>query len=201
MIAIQVGVGFPFFSACERTLVYICVKDQAAPTSTQYRIRDGHCRGLEVPFSQPRYKKHKMLWHIKVPRQGSNDRTITTQPVISQVSFYLPQHSAFYRSPKFCYIKKHTNVVHKRVSHPSELVTPHQRVNVDTLLQSFIIVNKLLQYTKLIIRIAIITCTIYLNYAGTSVVSSLLATPAPPLSSHPLRRTLTITTTATRLFS
>ena len=31
-----------------------------------------------------------------------------------------------------------------------------------------------------------ITYTIYLNYAGISVVSSLLATPAPPLSLHPL---------------
>ena len=51
------------------------------------------------------------------------------------------------------------------------------------------------------IRIATITCTVYLNCAGTSVVSSLLATPAPPLSSHPLRRTLTITTTTTCLFS
>ena len=92
-------------------------------------------------------------------------------------------------------------MVHKRVGHPSESVTPHQRVDVDTLSQSFITVNKLLQYTKLIVRIATITYTIYLNCAGTSVVSSLLATPAPPLSSHPLRRTLTITTTATRLFS
>ena len=93
------------------------------------------------------------------------------------------------------------NVFHKRMAHPSEWLTPHQRVDVNTLLQLFITVNKLLQYTKLIIRIATITCTIYLNCASTSVVSSLLTTPAPPLSSHPLRRALTIATTATRLFS
>ena len=54
---------------------------------------------------------------------------------------------------------------------------------------------------KLLVRISTIACTIYFNCAGTGVVSSLLATPAPPLSSHPLRRTLTVTTTATRLFS
>ena len=33
-------------------------------------------------------------------------------------------------------------------------------------------------------RITTVTYTIYLNYAGTSVVSSLLATPAPPLFLH-----------------
>ena len=92
-------------------------------------------------------------------------------------------------------------MVYKRVGYLSESATPHQRVNVKIILHTFIIVNKLLQYTKLIIRITTITCTIYLNYVGISVVSSLLTTPVPPLSLYPLQRTLTITITTTRLFS
>ena len=92
-------------------------------------------------------------------------------------------------------------MVHKRVGTPSESAAPHRRVDVETLSRTFVTVNKLLRYTKLIIRIITITYTIYLNYVGTNVVSSLVVTPASPLSSHPLQRTLAIATAATSLFS
>ena len=72
-------------------------------------------------------------------------------------------------------------MVHKRARYPSERATLHQRVNVEMLSRTFITVNKLLRYTKLIIRIATITYTIYLNYVGISIISSLLITPALPL--------------------
>ena len=77
-------------------------------------------------------------------------------------------------------------MIHKRADHLSERITPHEYVNINMLLQFLITVNKLLQYTKLIIRITTITCTIYLNCVGISVMSSLLTTPAPLLSAHPL---------------
>ena len=84
------------------------------------------------------------------------------------------------------FLKKMTNVVHKRARHPSERATLHWRVDVETLSRTFIIVNKLLRYIKLIIRTTTITYTIYLNCVGISIMSSLLITPAPPLSLHPL---------------
>ena len=77
-------------------------------------------------------------------------------------------------------------MIYKRADHPSERITPYEYVNINMLLQFLITVNKLLQYTKLIIRITTITYTIYLNYVGISVMSSLLITPALLLSAHPL---------------
>ena len=57
-----------------------------------------------------------------------------------------------------------------------------------------------MQYTTLIMRNATITYTIYLNCVGTSVMSSLLATPAQLLILDPLLYTLTITISTTYLF-
>ena len=78
------------------------------------------------------------------------------------------------------------NVVYKQADYPSERIILYKYVNIYTLLQFLITVNKLLQYTKLIIRITTITYTIYLNCVGTSIISSLLITPVPPLFTHPL---------------
>ena len=77
-------------------------------------------------------------------------------------------------------------MVYKQADYLSERIIPHKYVNINILLQFLITVNKLLQYTKLIIKITTITCTIYLNYVGISVISSLLITPAPLLFTHPL---------------
>ena len=68
-------------------------------------------------------------------------------------------------------------MVHKRADYLSERITPHEYVNINMLLQFLITVNKLLQYTKLIIKITTITYTIYFNYVGISIISSLLITP------------------------
>ena len=77
-------------------------------------------------------------------------------------------------------------MVYKRAAYLSERLTPYKYININMLLQFLITVNKLLQYTKLIIKITTITYTIYLNCVGISIISSLLITPAPPLSTHPL---------------
>ena len=69
-------------------------------------------------------------------------------------------------------------MVYKRADYPSERITPYEYVNINILLQFLITVNKLLQYTKLIIKITTITYTIYFNCVGISIIFSLLITPA-----------------------
>jgi hypothetical protein len=93
------------------------------------------------------------------------------------------------------------NVVHKRVAHPSEWPTQHQRdacaaTQHNTTTNYYTVRNRIV-----LIRIVAIICVLYFCLTGAGVVSNLAATTAAPLCAHPLCRRLAVLTTATLLFS